>query len=228
MLALLLLTLAGVGLWLVAGPRFGPSDAAGPSGAVPAPAPDPLAAVAASDLGPRGSVVVRATPAGAQVLAFVGRGPAMTEPLPLGVAREFVVVADGQGASRGVVPADAEWDATPDGPRYELALQGGETEVPFEALALGPSRLPADVGAPGDALGRVRVITTPRGAKVYRFVGLAPDARLEGVRTDAALELLVAAEGHVPQRVVVGPSDWREEGGARIASLDVRLVPRAP
>ncbi len=195
-----------------------------PREAAPTPPPDPLAQVA--DVAARGSIVVRCAVPGAEVLAFVGRGPVLTEPLPQGVAYEFVVIADGKAASRGVVPADATWDTSPEGPRYELALQSGESDVPFAALELGPSRLPPGGGTPGGATGRVRVVTAPRGAKVYRVAGSGAAVRLDGVRTDGAVELLVAAPGHVPERVVVGPSDWHDESGARVATPDVTLAPR--
>jgi len=188
------------------------------------PAADALAQVA--DVAARGAVEVRCAADGAQVLVFVGRGPALSEPLSQGVAHEFVAIADGKAASRGVVPADAVWDVTPEGPRFELALQSGEADVAFDALELAPSRAPSSTGAPGAAQGRVRIITTPRSAKVYRVIGTGPAVRLEGVRTDGAIELIVAARGHVPERVVVGPSDWRDESGARVATLDVTLTPR--
>ncbi len=195
-----------------------------PRDATPAPPEDPLAQVA--DVAARGSIVVRCAAPGAEVLAFVGRGPALTEPLPQGVGHEFVVLADGKAASRGVVPADATWDTSPEGPLYELALQSGEADVPFAALDFGPSRLAPGGATPGRAQGRVRVITTPRGAKVYRVAGAGPSVRLENARTDAAIELLVAAPGHVPERVVVGPSDWHVASGTPTATLDVTLTPR--
>jgi hypothetical protein len=195
-----------------------------PRDATAAPPADPLAQVA--DVAARGTVVVRCATPGAEILVFVGRGPVLTELLAQGVAHEFVVLADGKAASRGLVPADATWDTSPEGPRYELALQSGEADVPFDALELGPSRLPPNAGTPSEARGRVRVVTTPRGAKVYRVVGAGLSVRLEDARTDAAIELLVAAPGHVAERVVVGPSDWRDESGSRVATLDVTLTPR--
>jgi hypothetical protein len=169
-----------------------------------------------------GTLTVHATPERAQVLLYVGRGPAVAEDLPVGVAHEFVAIADGQAPTRAIVPADTEWESTPDGPRYELAMQAGSE--PMEELDLGPSGLPRDVGSPS-GLGQVRVVTNPPGAKVYVLVGFAPDVVVENVPADEALELLVYARGHVVERVVVGPSDWHvSEDGTKRAEVTVDLV----
>jgi len=53
------------------------------------------------------------------------------------------------------VPPDAEWETTPTGSRYELAMQVGDEEMPPERLDLGATRLPREVGTPGATLGTV-------------------------------------------------------------------------
>lgn len=174
-----------------------------------------------------GDLLVRSTPDRTQVLLYIGRGPAVANDLPIGVAHEFVVLADGKASARAVVAPDADWETTPDGKRYELAMQAGDEDVAFDALDLGATKLPRDVGTPGTELGRVRVITAPRGAKVYQLIGFTPDVRITDLRTDAAVELLLFAEGYVPQRVVVGPSDWRDVGGERVAEVTATLVERS-
>ena len=156
-----------------------------------------------------GTLTIAASPARAQVLMFVGRGPAMATELPVGVAHEFVAIADGRRPTRAVVPADAEWDEVDGKARYELAMQTGSE--PMEELALGPTELPQDVGRPSGTLGDVRVITNPPGAKVYVLIGFAPNVTVENVRTDEAIELLLYAEGEPVERLVVGPSDWQDE-----------------
>lgn len=162
----------------------------------------------------------------AQVLLFVGRGPAVAEYMPVGVANEFIAVADGKAPTRAVVPADAEWEDTPEGPLYELAMQTGEEDMDAEALVLGPTRLPRDaMGAPTGQVGRVRIITTPRGAKVYQLIGFSPGVAVQNMRTDRSVELLVWLEGFKPARAMVGPSDWSGDIGARTASLSIVLEP---
>ncbi|MFK7990386.1 MAG: hypothetical protein AB8I08_30470 [Sandaracinaceae bacterium] len=172
-----------------------------------------------------GTLTVRVLPEGAQVLMFVGRGPATAEQLPLGVAHEFVAIADGRVPTRAVLPPDGTWEELEDGTqRYELAMQTGDDEMSEADLALGETRLPQDVGAPSTTLGTVRVITNPPGAKVYLLIGFAPDVRVENISAQDAVELLVYHEGHPVHREVVSPSDWVEaEDGAKTADLEITL-----
>jgi hypothetical protein len=169
-----------------------------------------------------GTLTVRATPDRAQILLFVGRGPALAEELPVGVAHEFVVIEDGHAPTRSVLPVGAEWETVDGAPRYELAMQTG---APLDAglIELGPTQLPRDVGSPG-ALGSVRVVTNPPGAKVYLLVGFSPEAVVENVRTDTAVELLVYLEGHPISRLVVGPSDWQQAAdGTKTAEVSTAI-----
>lgn len=172
-----------------------------------------------------GTLSVRVQPEGAQVLMFVGRGPATAEQLPLGVAHEFVAVADGRVPTRAVLPPDGTWEELEDGThRYELAMQTGDEEMAEADLALGDTRLPQDVGAPSTTLGAVRVITNPPGAKVYLLIGFAPDVRVENISAQDAVELLVYHEGYPVHREVVSPSDWVEAAdGAKTADLEITL-----
>lgn len=173
-----------------------------------------------------GTLVVEVAPERSQVLLFIGRGPARATNLPLGLAHEFVAIADGRAPTRAIVPADAEWEQTADGAQYELAMQTPNQEVALEDLDLGRTLLPQDVGTPGTTLGTVRVVTTPRGAKVYQLAGFAPQVTIENVRTDEAIELLAFAEGHRLERIVVGPSDWRTEAEGKVAEVNVTLTER--
>ena len=152
---------------------------------------------------------------GAQILYFVGRGPTTAEYLPVGVAHEIVVLDDGS-ATRSVVPADASWEEGSERPRYELAMQvtpgGGD-------LDLGGSRLSADsMGTPTGSLGDIRVVTNPPGAKVYLLVGFG-EALVEDLPVAEAHELLVVVPGGEPRRLVVGPSDWADGPGGKVAEL---------
>lgn len=171
-----------------------------------------------------GMLNVTSEPAGAQVLLFVGRGPAVATDLPTGAAYELVAFADGHGASRAIVPADATWEETPEGPRYELALQTSELEVDLAHLDLGATRLPRDaLGTPSGTLGSVRVVTSPPGARVYMLIGFTPDVHVENIRTDQPVELLVYEEGYELERTLVGPSDWRD-GADGTKTADVSVV----
>jgi len=177
-----------------------------------------------------GQLSVTSVPDGAQVLLFVGRGPAVATDLPTGAAYELVAFADGHGASRAIVPADASWEETPEGPRYELALQTSDTEVDLAHLDLGPTRLPRDaMGAPSGTLGSVRVVTNPPGARVYMLIGFTPDVHVENIRTDQPVELLVYEEGYEVERTLIGPSDWQlGPDDMKAASVTVTLHELAP
>lgn len=177
-----------------------------------------------------GLLSVTSEPAGAQVLLFVGRGPAIARDLPTGAAYELVAFADGHGASRAIVPADAQWEETAEGPRYELALQTSDEEIDFAHLDLGATRLPRDaLGTPSGTLGSVRVVTSPPGARVYMLIGFTPDVHVENIRTDEPVELLVYQEGFELERTLVGPSDWQETpDGTKSASVAVTLHELAP
>lgn len=171
-----------------------------------------------------GTLRVQVSPPRAQVLMHVGQGPAVAEALPLGVAHEFVVIADGRRPARAVLPADAEWEQREDGRRYELAMQAGDEPMSAEELVLGPTRLPPNVGSPSGALGDVRVITNPPGAEVYVLVGFSPLVTVENVRTDRPVELLIYHEDHPLERRAISPGDWeQEEDGGKHASLSVVL-----
>ncbi len=154
----------------------------------------------------------------AQILLFLGRGPATAEYLPVGVAHELVVISDG-GVSRSVVPANAQWEQDGETPRYELAMQVREGEG--EALDLGETELsPEAMGTPTGSLGTVRVVTNPPGAKVYLLIGFG-EAFVEDLPTDAAHELLVDTPEGEPERIVVGPSDWVAGPNGKLAEITV-------
>jgi hypothetical protein len=173
-----------------------------------------------------GTLTVTSTPPKAQVLMLVGSGPALIKDLPVGMAHEFVAMADGLAPARGLVPPGASWasDGAPEdgAPRYELAVQ--LADAVGGGLDLGPSRLTQGVGTATGALGSVRVVTSPPGARVYQLIGFTPDVRVENLPVDAPVDLLVFASGYALQRASVGPGDWKPEGGTLAATVDVALT----
>lgn len=172
-----------------------------------------------------GELVVRVTPERAQVFRFVGRGPATVPHLPVGVAHEFVAILDGAKPTRALIPPSGEWESLPEGPRYELAMQLAEQAAPSVTLDLGDTLLPKNVGAPTGTLGSARIVTTPRGAKVYQLIGFAPEVRVEDLPLDGTEELLVYLPGHAHVVRVVTPSDFHERDGRRVAQIDIALTP---
>jgi hypothetical protein len=188
-----------------------------------APLPDPEAMAAAAKP-PRaaGELLISSQPGRAQVFLFIGNGPATATDLPIGVTQEFLALAEGYAPTRALVPADAQWEeVSGQPPRYELAMQATKSE---RMLELGPSLLTRDVGTPSGRLGSVRVITTPKGAKVYQLIGFTPDVRVENLPLETGYELLVYLQGYGLQTRRVEPIDFKQQDGKRIAELDVPLT----
>lgn len=188
----------------------------------PLPEPTPVASKPARA---GGTLQISSDPGRAQVFLFIGNGPATATDLPMGVAQEFVAMAEGYAPTRAVVPADAQWEETSGSdPRYELAMQATKLASADKALELGPTLLPRDVGTPTARLGSVRVITTPKSAKVYQLIGFTPDVRVENLPIDAAYEVLVYLPGYGLQTRRVEPTDFRDQEGQRVAELSVPLT----
>jgi hypothetical protein len=173
-----------------------------------------------------GDLRVNSQPDRAQVLLLIGPGPALATDIPLGVAQEFLAMAEGHRPARALLPADGVWDELNGQPRYELAIQARpfhEGRRPHNADALGPTLLPQNVGAPTGKLGSVRVVTTPRAAEVYQLIGFTPDVHVDNLPLDHAYELVIYAEGRKSVRKHLEPSDFLEHDGKRIARIDVQL-----
>jgi hypothetical protein len=149
----------------------------------------------------------------------------MATDLPIGVAQEFVAMAEGYAPTRAVVPADAQWEeSSGQPPQYELAMQATKLASPDKAQELGATLLPRDVGTPTGRLGSVRVITTPKGAKVYQLIGFTPDVRVENLPADMGYEVLVFLPGHGLQTRRVEPGDFKDQDGKRVADVSVPLA----
>jgi hypothetical protein len=185
-------------------------------------APEGQAATAAQpSSGKRyGTLHVTSTPDRAQVLMLVGTGPALIKDLPVGVAHEFVAIADGLSPARGLVPAGASWPLEAGSPRYELAVQ--LNDAPGGGFDLGASRM-TQPGSPNGKLGSVRVVTSPPGARVYQLIGFTPDVSVENLPIDVPVELLIYVPGYALQRASVGAADWLPSGAGLAASVNVKL-----
>jgi hypothetical protein len=207
-----LLAAAVVGLGLYALISTGTLDAL----VRPAPAPAPSVTP--------GVIDITVTPSDAQVFVFVGRGPAIADGLEAERAHEFVVFDDGLRPSRAIVPQGASYTTTDDGLLYELAIQAEPAANPSDQLDFGGAQSkPFSVGATGSA--RVRVITNPPGAKVYRYVGVGPSLRILAGSTQEGHEILLFHPEHEIRRGVIGPSDWQVAKGETVpsAALHVEL-----
>jgi hypothetical protein len=176
-----------------------------------------------------GDLVVHVVQPNAQVLRFVGRAPTTVPGLPVGVAHEFVATAEGHRPSRVLVPGNADWEATAEGARYELALQldpldqATRSRLADAALELGPSRLSTQPAQPSTRRGAVRLVATPRGARVYQLIGFSPAVTVQDLPLDQPQELLIYREGYTPVVRSLSERDFEAKGGRRIAEVSVDL-----
>jgi hypothetical protein len=151
-------------------------------------------------------VVATDVPPGAEVLWRVGQAPTDVERMPVG-RLEFVATAEGHAPKRAVVPAGASWDTGADGkPRFELAVQLDPAKKPGVVEPWPPGEPGTSVGGNG-APGTVHLVTTPRGAEVWLLVGLGPEARVERLKCESEVDVLVAGPGAFRKRLHASADD---------------------
>ena len=173
---------------------------------------------------PSGVIDVTVTPAESQIFIFVGRGPAAASGLAVSGAHEFVVFDQGLMPARAVVPQGATWTRGDGGALYELAIQTKAVAEAEETNDFGTATTEPATSTSGE-LGTVRVITNPQSAKVYRYVGVGPNARIPASSIHEGQEVLVYHPGYESRRAVIGPSDWlaSQGEGPQSATLSVQL-----
>ena len=186
----------------------GPHASATPSAPAPAPAKC------------KATVIATDVPPGAEVLWRVAQAPADVERMPVG-RLEFVATAEGFAPKRAVVPAGAAWDTGPDGkPRFELGVQLDPAKKPGVVEPWPPGEPGAAVGGNG-APGTVHLVSTPRGAEVWLLVGLGPEARVERLKCDADVDVLVAGPGAFRKRLHATAADIEK---APVDEKETRIV----
>jgi hypothetical protein len=195
---------------LAAGPfavwRLRPSAAVSPTQERPEPIA-PLAAAAPATC--RGTLIVSDVPARAEVLIRQGQAPVDVERMPVGSRLEFVATAEGFSPKRVIVPAEAVWDATPEGkPRLETAVQLDKSHVRPGMNDPWPASEPGSSAGGKGAPGTVHVVATPRGAEIWLLAGLGPEARVDLVSCNEDLDVLLAGPGTYRKRLHVVPSDF--------------------
>jgi hypothetical protein len=214
MLALALVTIAAgsYAVWQLrpaALARRTPSNSE--SRALPAPRETPPACT--------GTLVVADVPPHAEVLLHEGQAPVDVQRMPVGARLEFVATAEGYAPKRVVVPAGAGWDNGADGkPRFETAVQLDPSRGHSSAGDAWPAGEPGSaVGGEGPP-GTVHVVATPRGAEVWMLAGIGPEARIEHLRCDLDIEVLVAGPTTYRKRLHVGARDFVPDDTPRVAS----------
>ncbi|HEX4448356.1 MAG TPA: hypothetical protein VH044_16535, partial [Polyangiaceae bacterium] len=203
--ALLAVAAGGLAVWQL---RPAPIDAR-PAIEPLAPGAAALASAARATPACKATLVVTDVPARAEVLLHEGQAPVDVEKMPVGARLEFVATAEGFAPKRVVVPAGATWDPGADGkPRFETAVQLDKSAAKAGANDPWPTAEPGtEVGGQGPP-GTIHVVATPRGAEVWMLAGMGPEARVEQLRCDKDVEVLVAGPGPYRKRLRVAGADF--------------------
>jgi len=176
------------------------------------------------------TLVVTGVPQHAEVLLRAGQAPLDVDKMPVGARLEFVATAEGYAPKRVVVPAGAAWDTGADGkPRFEAAVQLDKSRAKTGADPWPPGEPGSEVGGQGPP-GTVRVVATPRGAEIWMLAGIGPEARVDQLRCDRELDILVAGPTTFRKRLHVSASDFqldetittRSKTATRIARLSAQ------
>jgi hypothetical protein len=164
-------------------------------------------------------------PAGAEVLLRVGQAPVDVPHLPVGTRLEFVATAEGYSPKRVVVPAGATWDPGADGkPRFEVAVQLDRASPKAKGESWPPGEAGSEVGGKG-APGTVHLVSSPRGVEIWMLAGLGPEALVEQLPCDQAVEVLVAGPTTYRKRLHAAATDFAPRPGepqSKLAKLSAR------
>jgi hypothetical protein len=157
------------------------------------------------------SLVVTSVPSHAEVLLRAGQAPLDVDKMPVGARLEFVATAEGYAPKRVVVPAGAPWDTGADGkPRFEAAVQLDKSKGRPAGDPWPPGEPGSEVGGQGPP-GTVRVVATPRGAEIWMLAGIGPEARVDQLRCDRELDILVAGPTTFRKRLHVSASEFEAD-----------------
>jgi hypothetical protein len=203
---LVLLALMAVGggafaVWQLRPGEMKANEKPAASAAVSAPPPHVAAACKAT-------LIVTDVPTKAEVLLRQGQAPVDVEKMPVGARLEFVATAEGFAPKRLVVPAGATWDTGPDNkPRFEAAVQLDKSTAKAGNDAWPPAEQGTEVGGQGPP-GTIHVVATPRGAEIWMVAGMGPEARVEQLRCDRDVDVLVAGPGAYRKRLRAPGADF--------------------
>jgi hypothetical protein len=153
----------------------------------------------------KAALVITDAPAGSEILLRKGQAPVDVERMPIKTRLEFVATAEGFAPRRAVVLPTAPWEQKKP-PRFDLAVQLEPSKVKAPALDPWPSGEPGtDVGGEGDP-GTVHVVSSPPGAEIWLLAGLGPEARIDRLKCDESVEVLVAGS-QIRKRLKVAAGD---------------------
>jgi hypothetical protein len=173
------------------------------------------------------ALVVSDAPANAEILLRVGQAPLDVDRMPVGTRLEFDATAEGYSPRRAVIKAEAPWDKTPEGkPRIDVPIQLDPTRAKAGAVDPWPVAEPgSQVGGSGSP-GTVHVVSNVRGAEVWLLAGLGPEARIEQLRCDGDIDVLLAGPPQLRKRLHVGEKEIQaatpDPQGNRVVSVSAK------
>jgi hypothetical protein len=192
---------------------------AGSAGALPAQPP----AVAARC---KVALVVSDVPPNAEILLRMGQSPLDVERMPVGTRLEFVATAEGYAPRRAVIKAEATWDKAPDAkPRIDVPVQLEPTKAKPGSVDPWPAAEPGNLGGKGSP-GTVHLVSSVRGAEVWLLVGLGPETRIEQLRCDGDIDVLLAGPPQLRKRLHVAEKEIQavaaDADGTRLVSVSAK------
>ncbi|MCL2724222.1 MAG: hypothetical protein FWD69_07265 [Polyangiaceae bacterium] len=154
------------------------------------------------------TLVVTDAPTNAEILLRVGQSPVDVEHMAMGARLEFVATAEGYLPKRAIVPGESPWKKGPDGkPRIDVPIELHPSMAKPGAVDPWPVAEPGtEVGHAGSP-GTVHVVSNVRGAEVWFLAGLGPETRIEHLRCDEDIEVLIAGAPTLRKRLRVNERD---------------------
>jgi hypothetical protein len=166
-------------------------------------------------------------PVNAEILLRMGQAPLDVERMPVGTRLEFVATAEGHAPRRAIIKAEASWDKGPDGkPRIDVPIQLEPSKAKAGTVDPWPVAEPgSQVGGSGSP-GTVHVVSNVRGAEVWLLAGLGPEARIEQLRCDGDIDVLLAGPPQLRKRLHIGETDIQaatpDAQGNRVVSVTAK------
>ena len=197
---------------------------------------DELEARLRKELPDPGSIHVSSNPSQAGVWMKLGRTPVDTMPFSSTIQHELRL----EGVA-GYDPIDTQVDAsawTGEKKARRAAISvtlkpigvdrgpGPKTGKPAEKKLPPTPPKPHDAGVLETGRGPIHVESTPPGAEVWMYLGVAGEATIEGIQAGLPYELRVLGDGYLPAFISITADEWRAGGDPNISINLAKKKPR--
>jgi len=171
---------------------------------------DELEARLRKELPDPGAIHVAANPSESGVWLKLGHTPLDTMPLSSDIQHEIRL----EGVA-GYDPIDAQVNAS--AWTGEKKARKASVSIPLKASGKTPKKLtvtppkPPDAGVLQPGRGPIHIESSPAGAEVWLYLGVAGQAQLEGIQAGLPYEIRVLSDGYQPGFITISPEDWRAD-----------------